>query len=71
MEMLSVLLALCEGNSVVDSPHKGSMIKIFKFFFVVSLIKLFYKQLCVASEMRGSHDVALTSQYIMTHSIFS
>ena len=42
MEMLSTLLALCEGNPPV-TPHKGSVKGSFD-FFIVSLIGLLKKQ---------------------------
>ena len=46
MEMLSTLLALCEGNppSPVDSPHKGPVMRGFDVFFYVSQNKLCDKQ---------------------------
>ena len=47
MEMLSVLLALCEGNPMVTSglPHKGTAVQSFDVFFVVIMNKLLNKQL--------------------------
>ena len=42
MQMLSALLAFCEGNheSPVDSPHKGPVIMVFDICFSVSQSKL-------------------------------
>ena len=47
MEMLSTLLALCEGIhwSPVDPPLKGSRMQVFDIFFDVQLNKLLNKQL--------------------------
>ena len=54
MEMLSVLLALCEGNPSVTggNPHKGPVMQILDIFFVVSPNKLLNKQwICQWFEM--------------------
>ena len=43
MEMVSELLAICEGNLAVDSPTKADDLKLMGFF--VRLDKLLNKQL--------------------------
>ena len=45
MEMLFALLALCEGNPPLDSPHKGPVMQSSGVFFDVSLNKLLNIQL--------------------------
>ena len=45
MEVLSALLALCEGNpALLDSPHKGPVMQSFDVLFVSSLSNLFSKE---------------------------
>ena len=46
METVSVLLALCKGNPswLMDSPHKGSVVRRSFIFFDIILNKLFNKQ---------------------------
>ena len=44
METLSASLALCEGNSLLDSPQKGSVMRTFGVSFEVSLSELMGRQ---------------------------